>query len=113
MHSQSRGVVISLDAARRKASLVRQITRPAALLAESQGNMQALANGDWLIGWGEIPDVSEFSADGRLLFDAHLPAADESYRALDACSVRSSDLFFSVPGLSLRETNLARRRSSR
>ena len=81
VHSQSRGVVISLDATRRKASMVRQITRPAALLAESQGNMQALANGDWLIGWGEVPDVSEFSADGRLLFDAHLPAADESYRA--------------------------------
>jgi hypothetical protein len=81
VHPQSRGVVIRLDAVHRKAKLVRQITRPAALLAESQGNMQALANGDWLIGWGEVPDVSEFSADGRLLFDAHLPRADESYRA--------------------------------
>jgi len=80
VHPQSRGVVISLDAAGRRASLVRQITRPAALLAESQGNMQALVNGDWLIGWGEVPGFSEFSADGRLLFDAHLPAGDESYR---------------------------------
>jgi hypothetical protein len=81
VHPQSRGVVIRLDAVHRKAHLLRQITRPAALLAESQGNMQALANGDWLIGWGEIPDISEFSSDGRLLFDAHLPAAVESYRA--------------------------------
>ena len=81
VHPQSRGVVISLDAVHRKARLVRQITRPAALLAQSQGNMQALANGDWLIGWGEVPDISEFSPAGALLFDAHLPAAVESYRA--------------------------------
>jgi Arylsulfotransferase (ASST) len=81
VHPQSRGVVITLDAVHRKARLLRQIIRPAALLAESQGNMQALANGDWLIGWGEIPDVSEFSPEGGLLFDAHLPAGVESYRA--------------------------------
>src|SRR5204862_4557414 len=67
VHSQSRGVVISLDATRRKASMVRQITRPAALLAETQGNMQALANDARLIGWGAVPAVSDFSADGRLL----------------------------------------------
>ena len=32
----------------------RQLTHPADL-AESQGNVQALANGDWFVGWGEDP----------------------------------------------------------
>ena len=50
------------------------------LLADSQGNMQALANGDWFLGWGQVPDFSEFSPEGALLFDAHFPAHDQSYR---------------------------------
>jgi hypothetical protein len=81
VHSQSRGLVIALDGRRRTATLLGQFTRPHPLLAESQGNMQALANGDWFIGWGQVPDFSEFSPTGALLFDAHLPAAEQSYRA--------------------------------
>ena len=52
------------------------------LLADSQGNLQALPDGHWLVGWGQEPDVSEFSAAGALLFDASLPTGYESYRAL-------------------------------
>ena len=44
--------------------------------------MQALANGDWFVGWGQEPDFSEFGPDGQLLFDAHFPAHTQSYRAL-------------------------------
>jgi hypothetical protein len=40
-----------------------------------------LQNGDWFIGWGQVPDFSEFSAGGQLLFDAHFPAHTQSYRA--------------------------------
>jgi hypothetical protein len=43
--------------------------------------VQALANGDWFVGWGQEPYFSEFSPEGTLLFDAHFPAHDESYRA--------------------------------
>ncbi len=43
--------------------------------------MQALANGDWFVGWGQEPYFSEFSPEGALLFDAHFPPHDESYRA--------------------------------
>ena len=42
--------------------------------------MQALANGDWFVGWGQVPDFSEFSATGQLLFDAHFPPTTQSYR---------------------------------
>jgi hypothetical protein len=81
VHGQSRGIVVSLDPQRGAATLVSQLTRPAPLLAESQGNMQALPGGDWFVGWGQVPDFSEFSASGQLLFDAHFPAGDQSYRA--------------------------------
>jgi len=82
VHSQSRGIVVSLEPQSKTATLVSQFTHPSPLLAYSQGNMQALANGDWFIGWGEVPDFSEFSPTGQVLFDAHFPAGDKSYRAL-------------------------------
>jgi Arylsulfotransferase (ASST) len=80
VHQQSRGIVVSLSAQRRTATLASQLLRPSPLLSESQGNMQALPNGDWFIGWGQIPDFSELSATGQLLFDAHFPPGDQSYR---------------------------------
>jgi hypothetical protein len=80
VHSQSRGIVLSLDTKKRAATLVSQFTHPSPLIAESQGNMQAMANGDWFIDWGQVPDFSEFSAGGQLLFDAHFPVHTQSYR---------------------------------
>jgi hypothetical protein len=80
VHSQSRGIVLALDSTQRTATLVTQITHPPPLLAYSQGNFQALANGDWFAGWGQLPELSEFNAAGALLFDAHFPAHTQSYR---------------------------------
>jgi hypothetical protein len=80
VHGQSRGIVLNVNPQQRTATLVAQIIHPPPLLADSQGNLQALENGDWFIGWGQIPDFSEFSATGQLLFDAHLPAHTQSYR---------------------------------
>jgi Arylsulfotransferase (ASST) len=82
VHSQSRGIVVSLEPQSKAATLVSQFTHPTPLLAKSQGNLQALANGDWFVGWGELPDFSEFGPTGQLLFDAHFPAGDQSYRDL-------------------------------
>jgi len=82
VHSQSRGIVVSLDQQSRTATLLDQIIHSPPLLAESQGNVQALSNGDWFVGWGQVPELSEFNAAGDLLFDAHFPAGTESYRDL-------------------------------
>ena len=49
MHRQSRGVVLSLNQRQRTATLRSQITNPVPILAASQGNMQALAGGDWFV----------------------------------------------------------------
>jgi hypothetical protein len=81
VHTQSRGVVLSIDPQRKVVTRVSQIVHTPPLLAESQGNLQALANGDWFIGWGQIPQFSEFGAAGQLLFDAHFPARTQSYRS--------------------------------
>jgi hypothetical protein len=82
-HAQSRGVVLDVDPQTRSVSVRAQFLHPGRrLLADSQGNMQALPNGDWFVGWGQEPDLSEFSASGQLVFDASLPSGYESYRAL-------------------------------
>jgi hypothetical protein len=81
VHRQSRGILLSVNAQTRSVSLVGEFTHPTPLIAESQGNLQALADGDWFVGWGQTPYVSEFSPQGALLFDAHLPPFDQSYRA--------------------------------
>ena len=81
VHAQSRGVVLSLNREQGTATLVSQLTHAPALIAESQGDLQAMANGDWFIGWGQVPDFSELAPSGELLFDAHFPAFDESYRS--------------------------------
>jgi hypothetical protein len=82
VHSQSRAVVVALEPQAKTATLLSELTHTPPISTKSQGNVQALANGDWFVGWGEVPDFSELSPTGALLFDAHLPAGDQSYRDL-------------------------------
>jgi hypothetical protein len=77
----SRGLIVSLDQRRHRASVVRQYRRPANTSAESEGSLQILQGGGAFLGFGSQPYFSEFSASGRLLFDARLPQDDGSYRA--------------------------------
>jgi hypothetical protein len=82
VHSQSRAIVVRLDMERMTATLVSSYTHSKPLLAGSQGDFQPLSDGDWTVGWGQEPFFSEFSSDGQLLFDAHVPAAYQSYTVL-------------------------------
>ena len=43
--------------------------------------MQPMSNGNFFMGWGAEPYFSEFTSTGQLIFDAHMPAKDESYRS--------------------------------
>jgi hypothetical protein len=82
VHYQSRALRLALDAKDHRARLARAYVHPGSpLLADSQGNAQTLRDGNTVIGWGAVPSVSELSADGRLLLDAHLPPGTSSYRA--------------------------------
>lgn len=81
VHHQSRAVRIALDLNAHRATLRASYTHPSRLLAASQGNVQTLPDGDTLVGYGGIPEVTEYAPGGRLLFDAHLPLDMASYRA--------------------------------
>jgi hypothetical protein len=80
-HSESRAIVVGVNSPSGTATLETRLTHSPRLLAESQGDVEALANGDWFVGWGQEPYFSEFSPEGAMLFDAHFPPHDDSYRA--------------------------------
>jgi Arylsulfotransferase (ASST) len=70
---QSRGLLLSVSPARRSVSLVREFVNPArTLLSVSQGSMVPLAGGNWLLGYGRLPNFTEFDQAGQMLFDATL-----------------------------------------
>ena len=76
----SRGLILQLDHRRRTATVVRSFRRAADTSAQSEGSVQLQPGGNVFVGFGAQPFFSEFSATGRLLFDASLPQDDGSYR---------------------------------
>ncbi len=79
--AESRGLRIRLNLRRKTATFVQEDVTPDRVLAESQGNMQQLGNGDVLVGWGAVPRITEFDRSGKVVFDASFAPADDSYRA--------------------------------
>lgn len=77
----SRAVVLRLDTTAMTAELVRAAANPADAVAFALGSVQLLRDGGMFVGWGTVPECSEFAADGTLRFDASLPGGGWSYRA--------------------------------
>ncbi|MGI8557783.1 MAG: arylsulfotransferase family protein [Solirubrobacteraceae bacterium] len=80
----SAGEIIRLSFSHRTASLVRRFVHRPPLLTGSQGNLQVLPNGDRLVGWGGLPNITQFDRHGRIVFDGHFPEHENSYRAFRA-----------------------------
>jgi hypothetical protein len=81
VHAQSRALRIRLNQRTHTATLAKVYTHPnPPLLSASQGNMQTLADGNTVVEYGGVPEISEYAAGGALLFDAHLPYTEASYR---------------------------------
>jgi hypothetical protein len=77
----SRGEIVRLDSKHRSASLARQFVRPGArLVTASQGNLQALPNGNWMVGYGGLPNFTEFNSAGQVVFDGTFPNKEFTYR---------------------------------
>ncbi len=77
----SRGEVIALDPKAKTATLVTQLIHTSGPLATgSQGDLQALPDGGWMVGWGSLPNLTEFNAQGQIVYDAQLPPGETSYR---------------------------------
>jgi hypothetical protein len=81
VHAQSRAIVVRLEPQTATVTLVSELIHSPTLIAESQGNVQALPNGDWFLGWGQEPFFSEVSATGQQLFSARFPGREQSYRS--------------------------------
>lgn len=84
----SRAVEYSLDPETSQAMFVRDYSLDGAYQAftRSQGSVQPLTNGNWLVGWGNGPDVAvtEVSPSGQTVFEMRLSVEGEtsvSYRA--------------------------------
>jgi hypothetical protein len=81
VHKASRGVELALDIRRRTARLVAQWRHAPPLLAEFEGNVQQLPNGDHVVGWGQQPYFTDYGRGGRPILDARFVGDTSSYRA--------------------------------
>jgi hypothetical protein len=54
--------------------------RTPALLTVCCGNLQTLPNGNQLVGWGGLPNLTEFNPQGQAIYDAQLPPGEFNYR---------------------------------
>jgi Arylsulfotransferase (ASST) len=77
----SRGELIKLDTHAKTATLTEQLVRTIGpLTTTSQGDVQALPGGGSMVGWGGLPNFTEYDASGQIVYDAQLPAGENSYR---------------------------------
>jgi len=85
LEKQSRGLLLAPDFASHTVTLVKQLVNPTrALLASSQGNFLSLTPGstagNWLMGYGGLPNFTEFDASGHVLLDGTLGKNVQSFR---------------------------------
>ncbi|WP_336114939.1 arylsulfotransferase family protein [Streptomyces sp. PTD9-10] len=86
---ESHGLILDLDFDNHTATAARTYYHQPPLFSASQGNTQALANGNEFIGWGQSSYYSEYTHAGNtegngsknLLYDAKMPGSNISYRA--------------------------------
>jgi hypothetical protein len=78
---QSSAEMLHLEPALKKASLIHRFTHSPPLLTAVAGSTEALANGDIFVGWGAQPEFSEYTPNGRLIFNASFARGVGSYRA--------------------------------
>jgi hypothetical protein len=76
----TRPLVLKLDEANHLATVVKTFVHPQKISAPFEGNLQLLADGGALVGWGGVPKVTEFTPSGQVRFELKLPYGD-TYRA--------------------------------
>lgn len=73
-YGASGGRVVEIDVANHTVKLRQAYNHPNHIKPESQGNMQHLENGNYIVGWGSSGAFTEFAADGEVLCDARFGA---------------------------------------
>ncbi|MGH9046453.1 MAG: arylsulfotransferase family protein, partial [Acidimicrobiales bacterium] len=82
---QSRGLLLDPNPSSHTVTLVKQFTNPTkTLLASSQGDMLNLAPsgtaGNWLMGYGGLPNFTEYDSSGHVLLDGTLGKNVQDFR---------------------------------
>jgi hypothetical protein len=78
---QSRGVLLKPNFANKTVTLTKAFTNPThKLLAVAQGNMLGLPGGNWLMGYGNDPNFTEYSSSGEVLLDGTLGKGVQNFR---------------------------------
>jgi Arylsulfotransferase (ASST) len=78
---ESSGLLLHPDFSAHTVTLVKRFTNPTkTLLASSQGNTFSLPDGDWLLGYGGLPNFTEFDASGHVLLDGTLGKNVQDFR---------------------------------
>jgi hypothetical protein len=78
---QSRGVLLKPDYASKTVALAKAFVNPTrTLLAPAQGSTLALPGGNWLMGYGNLPNFTEYDSSGRVLLDGTLGHNVQDFR---------------------------------
>jgi hypothetical protein len=78
---QSRGLLLEANTSSHTVTLRKQFTNPTrTLLAASQGNTLSLPGGAWLMGYGGLPDFTEYDSAGHVLLDGALGKNVQDFR---------------------------------
>lgn len=78
---QASAKLLRIDTKTMTARLVVRYPHSPPLLPGLAGNVQLLPNHNIFVGWGGSPDFSEYTPDGRQIFNGTFPAGIGSYRA--------------------------------
>jgi hypothetical protein len=68
----SRVLIVNVNEATKRATLVRSLRHPKGLLVPFEGNAQLLPNGHVFVGWGATSYYTEFDAAGRVVLDGRI-----------------------------------------
>jgi hypothetical protein len=78
---QTRGLLLDPNPATKTVTLVKQFANPnQTLLTSSQGDLISLGDGNWLMGYGGLPNFTEYSSSGAVLYDATLGPNVQDFR---------------------------------
>jgi Arylsulfotransferase (ASST) len=81
MEKQSRGLVLDPSLSNHTVTLVKALTNPTrTLLASSQGDMLSLPGENWLMGYGGLPNFTEYDNSGHVLLDGTLGKNVQDFR---------------------------------
>ena len=78
---QSRGLVLNPNVSNHTVTLVKALTNPSkTLLASSQGDMLSLPGENWMMGYGGLPNFTEYDNSGHVLLDGTLGRNVQDFR---------------------------------